>query len=242
VPESLDEPVVSETGELCTIKDCCVVICDGDAPIVNPSYKPFMDRHKLNVAYEAVRSSTEKLYGWDHAEIVYRALLGLPVHYNPRLTRAIGRAKFRYEQGVPIATEIEITSAYEVPEDYMLPLLVHEGCHVARCVLAPDTFRNENPHGPSWSSLMVMAGQEPRAQCIDPAIDAQVRKRKGHPEVALGRADFAVGDRVSFNAGRKRGKIFGKVTSREERTATIVDDNRGSWRVGYGLLTKEASP
>jgi hypothetical protein len=234
-----DKPVISETGEVCTIKDCCVVICEGDAPAENPA-RTFTDRNKLSAAYEAVRSSTEKLYGWQHAEGVYRVLLGLPVRYNARLTRAVGRAKFKNVQGNAVATEIELTAAYQIPEDYIHRLLVHEGCHVARAVIEPVRFNYEDPHGPEWRALMVMAGEEPRATCIDPQIEAQRRKRIGHPEIgAMTREGVNVGDRISFIAGKKRGRLAGVVVQKTEKGAMIRDDSGGSWRVGYGLLTKE---
>jgi hypothetical protein len=53
----VDEPVVSESGDLCTIKDCCVVICEGFGAVANPA-RAFTQQDKLAAAYEAVRSST----------------------------------------------------------------------------------------------------------------------------------------------------------------------------------------
>jgi predicted SprT family Zn-dependent metalloprotease len=238
-PAQLDEQVVSEHGDLCTIKDCCVVICEGLGAVTNPA-RAFTQRDKLAAAYEAVRSSTEKLHGWQNAESVYRILLALPVRYNARLTRAIGRAKFKNVNGNATATEIELTAAYEIPEDYIHRLLVHEGCHVARSVIEPVRFNYENPHGPGWQMLMVEAGEEPQATCIDPEIEAQRRKRIGHPEIgAMTRESVNVGDRISFIAGKRRGRIAGVVVRKTDKGAMIKDDSGGSWRVGYGLLTKE---
>jgi hypothetical protein len=50
-----------------------------------------------------------------------------------------------------------------------------------------------------------------------------------------------IGDRVSFIAGKRRGRIVGVVHQKAELTATIRDDSNGAWRVGYGLLTKEST-
>jgi hypothetical protein len=240
----LEEQVFSALGDLCTIADRCVVFDDGPGASENPP-RTFTDSAKLHAAYEAVRSSTDKLHGRDHAEEVYRVLLSLPVRYNARLTRAIGRAKFVYEMNgwtgtkEPQAYEIELTAAYEIPESYLPRLLVHEACHVARAVINPVGFRREDPHGPAWQALMVAAGEEPRAKCIDPEIAAQARKRAGHPEGALDQSQVNVGDRVSFIGGKKRGRITGAVVQKTAKGAMIKDDSGGSWRVGYGLLIKE---
>jgi hypothetical protein len=89
---------------------------------------------------------------------------------------------------------------------------------------------------------MVTAGEEPRATCIDPELEAQRRKRIGHPEIgAMTREGVNVGDRVSFLAGKKRGRIAGAVVQKTEKGAMIKDDSGGSWRVGYSLLTKETT-
>jgi hypothetical protein len=234
----LEEQVFSSLGDIRTVLDSCVVFDDEPGATKNPS-RWFTDKAKLHAAYEAVRSSTEKLHGWDYAEEVYRILLNLPVRYNARLTRAVGRAKFRHIDGNAVATEIELTAAYEIPEGYIHRLLVHEGCHVARAVIEPVGFNYENPHGPAWRALMVMAGEEPHATCADPQIDAQVRKRIGHPEVALDRSQVSVGDRVSFIGGKKRGRVVGAVVQKTEKGAMIRSDDGGSWRVGYSLLIKE---
>jgi hypothetical protein len=238
---SVDEPVVSETGDLCTVKDCCVVICEGIGLVANAP-RVYADQAKLTAAYNAVRGATEQLHGWTWAEAVHRTLVKLPVRYNARLTRAIGRAKFKNERGSAIAIEIELTAAYEIPESYMHRLLVHESCHVARSVLEPGGFNYEAPHGPAWQQLMIGAGEIPNATCVDPEIAAQFRKAKGHPEVPVDRTEIRIGSRVSFLAGKRKGRIVGTVTERAERTVTVRDDNNGRWRVGYTLLTKEPSP
>jgi hypothetical protein len=238
-----DEPVVSETGDLCTIKDCCVVICESDTPAANPP-RVYTDQAKLTAAYSAVRGAVEQVHDWTFAEAVHRTLVKLPVRYNARLTRAIGRAKFKNvpERGGVVATEIELTAAYEIPESYMHRLLVHEGCHVARSVIEPARFNYENPHGMNWSALMVAAGEEARATCIDPQIEAQRRKRIGHPEIgAMAREGVNVGDRVSFIAGKKRGRVVAQVIQKTEKGAIVRNDDGERWRVGYGLLTKETT-
>lgn len=240
-PAQLDEQVVSEHGDLCTIKDCCVVICEAEgAPQHNPGRERwFTDRDVITRAFDAVGMAVENAYGLEAATRVTGTLYDLPIIYNARLTRAIGRAMFSAFLGMPMPTRIELTAAYDIPPGYMHRLLVHEGCHVARAIIAKTEFNREDPHGPNWRALMVMAGEEPRATCIDPELTAQQRARAGHPEVALDRSQVNVGDRVSFIAGKRRGRIAGAVVQKTEKGAMIKDDSGGSWRVGYGLLTKE---
>jgi ribosomal protein L35AE/L33A len=50
-----------------------------------------------------------------------------------------------------------------------------------------------------------------------------------------GPAGFAVGDRVTFDDG-KGGALVGVVSRINRRTASVVTDNRQSWRVGFPLL------
>jgi predicted SprT family Zn-dependent metalloprotease len=241
-PAQLDEQVVSDHGELCTIKDCCVVICEGGAPQGNPGRERwFTDRDVITRAFDAVGMAVENAYGLEAATRVTGTLYDLPIVYNARLTRAIGRAMFSAFLGIPMPTRIELTAAYDIPPGYMHRILVHEGCHVARAVIAKKEFNREDPHGPDWRALMVMAGEEPRATCIDPELAAQQRARAGHPEVALDRSEVNVGDRISFIAGKRRGRIAGVVVQKTEKGAMIKDDSGGSWRVGYGLLTKETT-
>ncbi len=241
-PDALEEQTVSPEGEVCTIKDCCVAICSGG--IVRNAPRLYTDRAKLTAAYDAVRGAVESIHGWTFAEAVHRTLWKLPVKYNARLTRAIGRAKFANDKGSAIPTEIELTAAYQIPEGYMHRLLVHEGCHVARAVIEPVRFNYENPHGLEWKQLMVGAGQTPEATCIDPELNKialeKARERRGHPAPAdvLDRSQVNVGDRISFMGPRKQGRVAGVVTQKTEKAAMIRDDNGGSWRVGYALLVK----
>jgi len=240
-PAQLEEQVISEHGDLCTIKDCCVVICENEsAPQGNPGRGRYTDRDAITRAFDAVGRAVENAYGLEAATRVTGTLYDLPIIYNARLTRAIGRAMFSSFLGMPMPTRIELTAAYEIPAGYMHRLLVHEGCHVARAIIAKAEFNREDPHGPGWRALMVMAGEEPRATCIDPELEAQRRKRIGHPEVgAMTREGVNVGDRVSFIAGKRRGRIAGTVVQKTEKGAMIKDDSGGTWRAGYGLLTKE---
>ena len=46
---------------------------------------------------------------------------------------------------------------------------------------------------------------------------------------------FAVGDRVTFDDG-KGGSLVGVVAKINRRTASVVTDNRQSWRVDFPLL------
>ena len=240
-----DEQVVTPEGDLCTIKDCCIVLCGDTQVAPNPGRGRFSDRDAITRAFDAVGRAVEKSFSVDHALRVTETLYELPVTYNARLTRAIGRAKFRYVMGIAQATSIELTGAVDIPGDYMHRLLVHEGCHVARCVLAGGGFAYEQPHGPFWQELMIGAGEKPEAHCIDPRILAQSSelraKRLGieKPPTQLGPGDIRIGDRVSF-ATRKHGRIVGVVRSKTDR-AVIIRDNKGDgWRASYGVLTKES--
>lgn len=242
-----DEQVVTPEGDLCTIKDCCVVIC-GEAPAVaNPGRGAFTDRDAITRAFDAVGKSVEKAYGLNNALRVTETLYALPIVYNARLTRAIGRAKFQTIMGIAKPTVIELTGTVDIPADYMHRLLVHEGCHVAHCVLAGGGFAYEQPHGSRWQELMVGAGEKPEAHCIDPRIlsqSAELRaKRLGHerPAEQLGVADVRLGDYVSFQT-RKHGKVVGRVESKTERAVVIRDAKGDRWRASYGLLTKEQGP
>jgi hypothetical protein len=137
---------------------------------------------------------------------------------------------------------IELTGSIVIPDDYMHRLLVHEGCHVARAVIAIGAFAYEAPHGLEWQQLMVGAGEKPNAKCDDPRILAQGKRGQQIPAVQLARHEVAIGDRVSFDGG-KRGRIVGIVRAKAERTVTVRDDvNQGMWRVGYPLLVKESKP
>lgn len=239
-----DEQVVTPEGDLCTIKDCCVVLC-GEAPAQqNPGRGAYTDRDVITRAFDAVGASVEKAYGLNNALRVTETLYALPIVYNARLTRAIGRAKFATVMGVAHATVIELTGTVEIPADYMHRLLVHEGCHVAHCVLAGGGFAYEQPHGSRWQELMIGAGEKPEAQCIDPRIlaqSAELRARRlgiERPASQLGPADVRLGDSVSFQT-KKHGKIVGRVEQKSDRAVVLRDANGDRWRATYGLLTKE---
>lgn len=240
-----DEDVVTPDGELCTIKDCCVVICGGTPTQQNPGRGRFTDDAAITRAFDAVGDAVEKAFDLQNALRVTETLYALPIVYNARLTRAVGRAKFVYLFGIPQATAIELTGKIDIPEYYIHRLLVHEGCHVARCVLGGERFAREAPHGPLWKELMVLAGEEPRAQCVDPRIltqSAELRaKRLGieTPAVRLGVTDIHIGDRVSFST-KKHGKVIGTVQSKTGKAVVVRDDRGDRWRASYGLLTKEA--
>jgi SprT-like family len=242
-----DEQVVTPEGGLCTIRDCCVVICDDQPPQGNPGRGAFTDRDVITRAFDAVGKSVEKAYGLNNALRVTETLYALPIVYNARLTRAIGRAKFHTVMGIAQATVIELTGTVEIPADYMQRLLVHEGCHVAHCVLAGGGFAYDPPHGQLWQMLMVGAGEKPEAHCIDPRIlmqSAELRaKRLGieRPATQLGPGDLRLGDTVSFQT-KKHGRIVGRVESKTDRAVVLRDANGDRWRASYGLLTKEQAP
>lgn len=240
-----DEQVVTPDGGLCTIKDCCVVICDTRAIEVepNPGRGVFTSHDVLDRAYEAIKWAVIEQYDQEKASAVYSTLKKLPVVYNARLSRAIGRAKFDNPQGLPVPKVIELTGQVDIPPDYLHELLVHEGCHVACAVISPGTFAYESPHGWRWGDLMTGAGQKPAAFCADPRILQQRaephRLKRGGPQVALTAADIAVGDTVSFEFKKQRLKA--RVIGKAEKAATVelVESKHAKFRVGYGLLTKE---
>lgn len=240
-----DEQVVTPEGDLCTIKDCCIVLCEG--PIPNPGRGAFTDRDTITRAFDAVGKSVEKAYGLNNALRVTETLYALPIVYNARLTRAIGRAKFNTVQGIARATVIELTGTVDIPHDYMQRLLVHEGCHVAHCVLAGGAFAYEQPHGSRWQELMIGAGEKPEAHCIDPRILAQSAELRAQrlgierPTSQLGPTDVKLGESVSFQT-KKHGKVVGAVISKTDRAVIIRDANGDRWRASYGLLTKEPAP
>lgn len=260
-----DEQVVTPDGGLCTIKDCCVVICE-DEPTPNPGRGAFADRSVIDPAFDAVCKSVEKSYGFVNAEKVATVLYALPIVFNPRLSRAIGRAKFKSMAGVPYATVIELTGSVDIPSDYMHNLLIHEGCHVAHCVLAQGGFAFEQPHGSRWQELMIGAGAKPEAKCSDPRLlntekmkerYDRSRLRRGGPAVALKPEDVQVGDYVSFEVPGKtfgmpdpRVRVSARVIAKEPHQAFVehvTEDGQFTrrhmrWRVGYGLLTKETAP
>lgn len=249
----VDEQVVTPHGEVCTIKDCCILLCD-TVVVPNPGAGAYTDREVIDPAFNAICKGVEKEYGLPAAELVATALFKLPIVYNARLSRAIGRAKFKYEQGVAYPTVIELTGSMDIPADYMHGLLVHEGCHVAHSVLAGPRFAYEPGHGPRWKALMVAAGERPEAKCSDPrlqniekeqALYEKRRMRRGGPAVRLHAADFEPGDKVSFV--HKGNKILARVIAKQPEQALVElvgDDGTYSSRhvratVGYGLLSKE---
>lgn len=240
-----DEQVVSEDGGLCTIKDCCIVLCDG-SPMPNPGRGTYTDHEKLEAAYDAIKWAVIEQYDQEKASAVYSTLKKLPVVYNARLSRAIGRAKFDNPRGLPVPKVIELTGTIDIPQDYLPQLLIHEGCHVACAVISPATFAYESPHGWRWADLMTGAGQKPAAMCADPRILDQRaeprRLKRGGPTVALREQDVSVGDRVSFEFKRER--LIARVVAKTPTTATVelVESRHAKFRVGYGLLTKEPAP
>ncbi len=236
-PGMLDEEVVTPEGGLCTIKDCCIVLCEESAT-PNPGRGAFTDRSVIDPAFDRVCKSVEKAYGLTNAERVAEVLYALPIVYNGRLSRAIGRAKFITNMGIAKATVIELTGSVDIPGDYMPGLLVHEGCHVAHCVLAGGAFAYEEAHGSRWRELMIGAGMPGEARCSDPRLLGNERVRKGGPEVALTSTELQLGEVVSFMA--KRQKIVAKIIQKTERGA-IVQNEQGRWRVSYGLIRKETT-
>lgn len=239
-----DEEVVTPEGEVCTVKDCCVLLCDA-VVTPNPGRGTFTDRAVIDPAFDAVCRSVEKAYGFTQAEQVSMVLYALPIVYNAKLKRAIGRAKFVYDRGLPVAQVIELTGSTDIPSDYMHRLLIHEGCHVAHAVITQGRFSYEPAHGTRWQQLMIGAGVTAEARCSDPRLNEDERLRKGGPAVALTIADIKLGDTVSFIARTRKGmppeKIVARVVQKTDKGA-IVQNERGKWRVSYGILSKEPSP
>lgn len=242
-----DEQVVTPAGEVCTIKDCCIMICD-TVVMPNPGRGAYTDRAVIDRAFNAVCGGIEKGYGQDRAQQVADVLFALPITYNARLSRAIGRAKFVNEKGIPRPTIIELTGSIDIPADYMHGLLVHEGCHVAHCVLAGGAFAYEEAHGSRWKELMRGAGEKGEARCSDPrlvnvehakAVADRSRMRRGGPAVAMSPDDVTVGDTVSFSVKGER--VLARVVEKVKLGVVVqsVESKHVKWRVGYGLLTKE---
>jgi len=250
-PANMDEQVVTPEGEVCVLKDCCVLICE-NVVTPNPGRGAFTDRSVIDPAFDAVCKGVEKYYGLAAAEKVASALYSLPIVYNARLSRAVGRAKFVADGPGAKPTVIELTGSVDIPADYMHGLLVHEGCHVAHCIIAGPRFAYEQSHGRQWQGLMVAAGAKPEAKCYDPRLlnmekeaarFEKTRLRKGGPAVRLHEKDFAVGDIVSFI--HKDGKYVSRIIAKEPEQAYVVVLNENNTpshvkaKIGYGLLTKE---
>ena len=240
---------------VCQAKDCDVVICDADSPILteNPPRRFENDRAR-RAAIVVVANGAEDLYGVSAGDAVRLVLLKIPVLYNNRLSSAIGRCVVIYDPPTDSThpKKIEITGKYQVPDEFIHGLLVHEFCHATRSIVSSD-YMTEKAHGRLWQDLMVASGELPNTTCIDPAMLTAIRQqdvqaealRTGRParHVApvLSRADFRIGDKVAFYArvGGVDTRHEGRIHKKNEKTAGVyVPGERGRWRIGYSGLEK----
>ena len=236
------------------------MICDANDPALletNPTGK-FKDERARKDAIVQVANAAEDLYGVYTGEKVRIMLLKLPITYNTRLTRAIGRCMIKYdpkrESMVPV--KLELSGKLVIPDDYMHGLLVHEMCHAVRAVVSDD-YLTEAGHGAPWKQLMVASGELPNATCADPRMfkqtmqireermarkEGRAARRVSDPPPMLSRSDFRLGETVAFY-GRLRGtkgeeRQVGVITKKNPKTAGVMVVGVGRWNVPYAGLEK----
>ena len=243
----------------CAAKDCDIVICDANDPALteNPTGK-FKNERARKDAIVRVANASEDLYGTFAGERVRIMLLKLPINYNTRLTRAIGRCMIKYDpqREMMMPVKIELSGKLEIPDDYLHGLLVHEMCHAVRAVVSDD-YLTEPGHGAPWKQLMVASGELPNATCGDPRMfkqtmqireertarrEGRAARRISDPPPMLSRSDFRLGETVAFQ-GRVRGtrgeqRQIGVIIKKNEKTAGVMVVGVGKWRVPYAGLEK----
>lgn len=151
--------------------------------------KRFDEPELQEEALDIVAAAVEKLYPDDYDELV-GTLEDLPVYWHSG-SRRVGALKIDtrtvYEGGRPVELWyipgfIEVNDQYEMTDDQLVELLVHEYCHVIDVMVqyVPHNMlhrRTGSPHGPVWKRIMRAAGQNPRAQCADPEIVKQAAEK-----------------------------------------------------------------
>lgn len=220
---------------------CDCVLISYDAPEENPPAKPFRDQASVDKARVIVIDAADRLYEEDSDRT--HILETIPVVYNTRLRSTVARAMFMVKGRETTPLNIQVASKLELPEDYVVPVLVHEFCHVARGIESAY-YDDERPHGWQWAALMRAADQKPDPYCLRPEVLSQMSTLRPRREqtpawvVREQRSAFRIGDRVVFE-GKGGVAKSGVIRKRNPKTANVRDDSGVVWRVPYALFHRE---
>ena len=155
------------------------------------------------------KPNLEKMYSEYNADLFGGALPVLPVSWNARLRKSLGRCRFKRVKAGYTPVGIDIQYPY-ASERQLRKTLVHEMCHVWACL-----EKGETAHGP-WFWLKMEACGYPDGHRFPNAgsfeIDAYDDARKNY--------NFTAGQRVVFQ-GRKGEDITGKIIRVNKRTITV---------------------
>lgn len=102
----------------------------------------------------SIGTSPQAIYHQMNAELFQNTLPDIPVSYNSRLKRVLGKAFFRRDsEGGFIATGIELRRHHRWTDRFFRKVLTHEMCHVWAF-----TFHNEDGHKRNFWSKMKELG------------------------------------------------------------------------------------
>ncbi len=239
----------------CYAKAYDIVICEADDPRLadNPP-RYFGDDAALKAAITKVSAASKYLYGDRATKGLRAALREIPVQYNGRLSKAIGRCMVVYYRKPPPPWTnpelIEISSKYDIPDDYIPGLLIHEYCHAVRALLSAD-YQMEEGHGLEWQDLMIASGESADPKCADPRMLQQYattralrgtgsRRRAIDVGVeGLSREDVSRFDVVKFVSTSTRHKKNQKgIVARLGSKRATIQTRGGVWRVPYSQIVE----
>ena len=102
----------------------------------------------------AIGCTIKSLYNELNSELFEGLLPDIPVYYNNRLRRALGKAFYRVDTGgVLVPTKIEMRSKHQWTARFKRKVLTHEMCHVWAY-----QFHNEDGHGKMFWKKMTELG------------------------------------------------------------------------------------
>jgi len=243
--------------EHCQEADCDILICEPG------EYEQYLAEEDLeenprrrappalmvNKARLAVAEGTVSLYEYPLAKMK-RKLKAIPVTYNGRLSRSVGRCIFERndaETGKPFTSRIEamygtselvpiaieITSRYQLTQGTLNNTLVHEFCHAAHMIVDP-TAGDDASHGQAWRELMEASGGIPSSTCMAPEVtkqrEAATQRRRGAAQKryeqrsarteGIDKEDLALGDTVYF-VNRRGAAVKGDVAKLNPTRARV---------------------
>jgi hypothetical protein len=257
--------------EHCQEADCDILICqpgeyeeylEDEEMEENPRRRAVPVR-VVSKARKSVAEAVDDLYEYPLARVT-RELKALPVTYNGRLSRAVGRCVLQVKGGrlaafvgdaevEPVA--IEISSRYDLTPELLYHTIVHEFCHAAHALVDPVYDPWANSHGPTWRELMEAAGEEPSASCMHPEVmkqySASIKKRRSAAQTrraqraarteGIDREDLEIGDTVYFLGDGDRA-AKGVVTKLNPKRAKVKQTSPGrhkggTWGIPYQSLS-----
>ena len=99
-------------------------------------------------------TTLKSLYNQLNEELFDGRLPDIPVHYNNRLRRSLGKAFYRIDSGgILVPTSIEMKTNHRWTDRFKRKVLTHEMCHVWAY-----HFHNEDGHGKMFWQKMTECG------------------------------------------------------------------------------------